>query len=205
MDDYARIATYYDLLLNPFLDSVRQRVVEQCGRFGAGRLLDICCGTARQAGFCFASGMSYAGADVSEAMLGAARRAYAGSAFQPSLVRADGTQLPFADGCFDIALIAFALHEKPLTMAEGIVREAQRVARHCILVDYTLAERNLELPFQWLMQVPERMVGGEHWRCYREFMRAGALQGLMHRLGLSVIERTRLFGGGAGIYVCGQA
>jgi ubiquinone/menaquinone biosynthesis C-methylase UbiE len=200
MDEYARFAPHYDRLLNPFLDGVRRRVAEQCARLGAGRVLDICCGTARQAAFFQGTQVRYTGVDVSRAMLDAARKT--GST---ALARADGTTLPFADRSFDVALVAFALHEKPVPMAEAIMCEALRVARYGLFVDYTLAERNLELPFQWLMQVPERMVGGDHWRCYRAFMAAGALQGMVHRTGLKVLERVSLFRGGAALFVCGQA
>jgi len=238
-DEYARFAAYYDALLNPFLDRVRERVARICRGHGAARVVDVCCGTARQAVFLQRHGIACVGADLSFSMLkagagpdksvceqtnaracpgpdtrtpgraaaGEPARDGAGSGNRPSgLVLADAVRLPFADNAFDAALLSFALHEKPQDTALTIVVEALRVAPLCIITDYTMAERNLELPGQWLMAVPERLVGGEHWRNYRVFMQSGAVQGLLHRIsGVRLLHRESLFMGGAGIFVLERA
>lgn len=74
-DPYARIAQWYDLLLNPVLDGVRRAVADVCRAEGLRRVLDACCGTGRQCAVLRGAGVSCIGADLSPAMLGAARSA----------------------------------------------------------------------------------------------------------------------------------
>ncbi|MDR3043160.1 MAG: methyltransferase domain-containing protein [Desulfovibrio sp.] len=74
-DPYARIAEWYDLLLNPVLDGVRRAVADVCRAEGLLRVLDACCGTGRQCAVLRGAGVACVGADFSPAMLGAARSA----------------------------------------------------------------------------------------------------------------------------------
>ena len=74
-DPYARIAEWYDLLLNPVLDGVRRAVADACRAEGLLRVLDACCGTGRQCAVLRGAGVACVGADLSPAMLGAARAA----------------------------------------------------------------------------------------------------------------------------------
>lgn len=199
-DEYARFARWYDLLLNPLLDSLRQKLGVLCRDSAAGgTVLDICCGTGRQGVFLEREGVRAYGADSSQAMLQAARWA---TVRDFSLLRASGTHLPFADNTFAVSLICLALHEQPLPVARQILDEGLRVAPVCLVADYTMAERNLELPGQWLMQVPERLVGGDHWRHYRGFMAAGGTQGLLQRSGVPATRVLRWAGGGIGVFRC---
>ncbi|MFV0421364.1 class I SAM-dependent methyltransferase [Oleidesulfovibrio sp.] len=218
VDPYGRFARYYDRVLNPVLDPVRGSVALQLETLQTASVLDVCCGTARQAAFLPAPVTRYVGVDASDAMLRAGALALsleaAGSA--PSEVRyagtrrgraaiellcTDGQALPFAEKSFDAALIAFALHEKPLEEAFTVAREALRVATSLVIVDYTMPERTIECPAALLMHLPERIAGGEHYRHFRAFMRAGGLQGFAYALGLKEKARQRLFYGGAAIAV----
>lgn len=194
-DAYVGAARVYDFLLNPFLDSKRRLLASLCKQSGAFSVLDVCCGTARQYVAVQDLGMAYTGCDLSPAMLGQARKN--GAEYLVAL--ANGMALPFADAQFDAAIISFALHEKPLQVAEAMLLESARVARKVFVMDYLMADRNIALPGQWLMQIPERIVGGEHWQCYRAYMKAGAIQGMAHRLGLQLVIKERLFLGGAAI------
>lgn len=74
-DPYARIAEWYDLLLNPVLDRVRRAVADVCRAEGLLRVLDACCGTGRQCAVLRGAGVACVGADLSPSMLGAARAA----------------------------------------------------------------------------------------------------------------------------------
>ncbi|NHZ47780.1 class I SAM-dependent methyltransferase [Nitratidesulfovibrio liaohensis] len=74
-DPYARIAEWYDLLLNPVLDGVRRAVADVCRAEGLLRVLDACCGTGRQCALLRGAGVACVGTDLSPAMLGAARSA----------------------------------------------------------------------------------------------------------------------------------
>lgn len=200
MDEYARFARIYDAILNPFLDDVRQQVAAMCSEAGYGRVLDICCGTARQSVFLHRAGVRSMGLDISEHMLAQAKQKADDAV---SLVRGDATVLPFRNRVFDAAVLSFALHEKPLATAHAILREAGRMADRVIAVDYTMAERNLELGGTLLMRLPEMLVGGAHYRNYTEWMRTGALQGAVAQSGFSIVHQKRLFWGGAAIMLLG--
>ncbi len=190
-DPYARIAEWYDLLLNPVLDGVRRTVAHVCRAEGLLRVLDACCGTGRQCAVLRGAGVACVGADLSPAMLGAARA----SPRSLPLLRADARVLPFADGSFDAVVLSLALHEMPEATGNAALAEALRVAPRVLLADYRLAERNLDLPAALFVHLPERLAGAEHYRNFRGFMARGGVEGLAHRAGLTVIRRERLFGG----------
>ncbi|MGJ3523641.1 class I SAM-dependent methyltransferase [Nitratidesulfovibrio sp. D1] len=213
-DPYARIAEWYDLLLNPVLDGVRRTVAHVCRAEGLLRVLDACCGTGRQCAVLRGAGVACVGADLSPAMLGAARAATCvarpceragargGNGIPPAafprslpLLRADARVLPFADGSFDAVVLSLALHEMPEATGNAALVEALRVAPRVLLADYRLAERNLDLPAALFVHLPERLAGAEHYRNFRGFMARGGVEGLAHRAGLTVIRRERLFGG----------
>jgi len=217
-DPYARMARHYDRVLNPVLDPVRRRIACVLERLSCRRVLDVCCGTARQAVFLPHGVHDYTGVDISGAMLEQGMRALckAGIRNGPcrgaagkgedrgaavTLLRADGILQPFADNTFDAAVIAFALHEKPPAEAAAVLAESVRVARQLIVAEYTMPERVLEVPGALLMHLPERMAGRMHYRFFRSFMQAGGMQGLAHRQGLRELERHRLFCGGAAVTV----
>lgn len=200
-DPYARIAAWYDTLLNPVLDGVRRAVADVCRAERLLRVLDACCGTGRQCAVLRGAGVACVGTDFSPAMLGAAR-AVSVSATSPlfsspslALSRADARALPFADNAFDAVVLSLALHEMPEAMGNAALAEALRVASRVLLADYRLAERNLDLPAALFVHLPERLAGAEHYRNFRGFMARGGVEGLAHRAGLSVIRRERLFGG----------
>ncbi|BFR48824.1 class I SAM-dependent methyltransferase [Nitratidesulfovibrio sp. HK-II] len=212
MDPYARIADWYDLLLNPVLDGVRRTVAEVCRAEGLRRVLDACCGTGRQCAVLRGAGVSCVGADLSPAMLRAARtaarvarpcEAHGGCAPPASsarlaplaLLRADARGLPFADNAFDAVVLSLALHEMSESTGNAALAEALRVAPRVLLADYRLAERNLDLPAALFVHLPERLAGGEHYLNFRGFMARGGVEGLAQRAGLAVIRRERLFGG----------
>lgn len=203
-DPYASIADWYDFLLNPVLDGVRQRVARVCRTEGLHKVLDACCGTGRQCAALRAAGIACVGSDMSPSMLRVARVArmarVAQAAHVPSAVlRADARCLPFADNAFDGVVLSLALHEMPEEMRRGALAEAVRVASRVLLVDYRLPERNIDVPAALLAHLVERIVGGEHYRNYREFMACGAVEGLAHRAGLEVTRRERLFGGAGAV------
>ncbi len=206
-ESYTAVAPYYDMLLNPVLDTVRRIVSGQLELLQPHSVLDVCCGTARQAVFLPLSAGCYTGVDRCFAMLRQGGKTLAADSdvarteqrLHTSLIHADGVRLPFGSGTFDVAIIAFALHEKPYDEACAVVHEALRVATKMLVVDYAMPERNLAYPGTWLMHIPERLAGRLHYAYFRQFMRAGGLQGFAHSLHLREIERRSLWGGGAAV------
>jgi len=116
---FSRIVRDYDLmnrLMSLGLDRAwRGRAAAECG----GLVLDLCCGTGDMAMASGKRGLPVVGLDGDMAMLRAAR---AKSRDLP-LVLADATCLPFRDGSFDSATIAWGIRnipERKLALREAI-------------------------------------------------------------------------------------
>lgn len=127
---FDRIAGRYDLLntvLSGGADARwRRRAARATGLRTGGRALDVACGSGklalelrRLAG----PGGDVVGLDFSGAMLAVA----SGRARGPRYVRGDALRLPFSDGVFDAATIAFGLRN--LADPERGLREMARVLR----------------------------------------------------------------------------
>ncbi len=202
LDNYDGFAKYYDSCFEPLLGRARTRVAELCYDLCAKNVLDICCGTGKQMEHYAALGMNAYGVDLYQGMLNVAKvtaNKVKGANF--SIVHADATHLPFADGSFDVATVSLALHEMPMVHAEALVLDALRVAKTLVILDYCMAERNIEVPAASLAFVLERIVGGEHYQNYRIFMRQGAVEGLITRLGLQRVARHKVWAGAGVIEV----
>lgn len=197
-DAYGRVASYYDVFCEPLLGRARDHMARLCHEQGAKRVLDICCGTGKQIQRYQTLGIESYGVDMSCGMLQVA------SNITPTIVCADATHLPFATATFDVATVSLALHEMPLASAEALVHEALRVAKTLMIMDYCMAERNIEVPAASLAFLVERMVGGEHYQNYRIFMRQGAVEGLVTRLALRRLARHKIWAG-AGVIDLVQA
>ena len=102
------------------VDVVRRRL----GDPGALRALDVGCGGGLMDGHLAALG-SLTGVDPSESMIEEARAANPRVEYQV----ADGTELPFADGSFDVAFAVCVLHHVPPPLRPAFVAELARVTR----------------------------------------------------------------------------
>ena len=72
--------------------------------------------------------------DWNEAVLAVARQ-YTGNASQLKFVAADGTNLPFADGSFDVAMCNLTMHHLRPPEAVQLLRELRRVANAPLITD----------------------------------------------------------------------
>ncbi len=90
-----------------------------------GSLLDVGCG----AGYVAWQIAERFGGEVHAVDVGDFRRVPL-----PRFSRFDGLRLPFADGSVDVVLLSFVLHHIPDVYKPALLAEAQRVARHKVLV-----------------------------------------------------------------------
>lgn len=197
MDDYARHARLYDPLLGSLLRPVHRAMLDALPT-ASQTVLDLCCGTGLLAGMAAQAGKQPTGLDLSPAMLDVARNKHPGLGF----IRGDATSLPFPDHAFDAATICFALHEKPLAVAEDMLAQARRVTRpdgRILVADYRVTQ---SAPFTGLLiRLVERLAGRDHFRHFTEYMRAGGTHALLDRTGLIGTEEQVFHHGRTGLFV----
>ncbi len=104
----------------------RRRTVRLLGLPPGARVLDLCAGTGDLAVAGGRFGWQVHAADFSHAML-AAGRGKGGAAAPRSLVQADATRLPFADGVFDGVTVAFGIRN--VAEPRRALAEMRRVLR----------------------------------------------------------------------------
>lgn len=195
-DPYGRFARGYALLLDPLLTKVHRTVASTLANWDAGTLLDLGCGTGALLRHLARRGPQRAlhGLDASPAMLAQARRTTAGTGVELHL--ADATSLPFAERTFDAAVCSLSLHENAPPTREAMLREASRVARLLVLVDYSAEPpRGLARGCELGLPLIERLAGAAHYAGYRSFLAAGGVEGAVKRTGRTVLmERALLCG-----------
>ena len=213
---FTAIAGRYDLLnrvLSFGIDgSWRRRLVEMAGVSGHGRVLDVATGTADVA-IEFAGRSDAAcvvGLDRSPGMLEEARRKLVRRRLgdRVFVVEGEALQLPFADGSFDVATIAFGLRNLP--DFEAGVREMARVlgagGRLLILEFFPpqnnrLFSRLYRAYLRSVLPAAGRVISGSD-RAYdylstsiRQFASREDCRGYMERAGLKGLRVVDLTGG----------
>ncbi len=112
-DMFAGVAPRYDLL-NRLLSARRdvawrRRAAAALAHEAGAPILDLCCGTGDQALALSARGARVVAADFCLPMLALARRKYRARRSAPRGLAGDALRLPFADGAFAGATVAFGL------------------------------------------------------------------------------------------------
>ena len=132
------LAPVYDIIALPAA-RLRRAAVTFAGAPAGSSVLDVATGTGSQAIAFARRGYAVTAIDLSEAMLGVARRK-AGS----DTVRfeaGDATRLRFGADSFDVVTTSFALHDMPPSIRERALGEMVRVARPAgtiLIADYSL-------------------------------------------------------------------
>ena len=114
-------------------------VVGFSGAPDGSSVLDVATGTGSQAIAFARSGYTVTAIDLSEAMLGVARKK-AGSG-TVRFEAGDATRLRFGTDSFDVVTTSFALHDMPPSIRERVLQEMVRVARPggtILIVDYSV-------------------------------------------------------------------
>ncbi len=200
VEEYNTMASYYDIVLEPFLVNMRRKIVKVSRVFPGMKVLEVACGTGTQGKRFVRAGADYTGIDLSPAMLKAAAKRGL------PCIHGDATALSEKSETFDLSTVTLALHEVDPGIREAIIREMIRVTKQggiILLVDYTIS------PFHSLYQrtgksviaAIEKMVGGNHYRNFLRFMKAGGLLAFIESLEVEILERYSLFGGNIGIIV----
>lgn len=175
-----------DRALKPFRRDLTEILRKICGVHN-GRVLDLGCGTGALLRDLESSGITAVGLDNSPHMLRyipKTTKAIAGSA----------EAVPFADDSFAAVVISMLLHESDAA-PENILAEAARLLEpkegRLLLLDWKLAERNLDYLFRPLMHGIELCMGRRHYRNFRTFMRRGGPEGAIQRQNIRAAEAGR--------------
>lgn len=198
MDEYRLLAPVYDPLLHAVMHRLRKKVVETARHLPHERVIDICCGTGNQLKYFKKAGFSnLTGVDISSSMLEQAGKGN----HRVACDEQDASRMSFPDNTFDLGIISFALHEKPLHVSRMIVSEAERIVHprgNLIVVDY-LFEKPIRWPARVTIHVVERFAGKHHYRYFREYIRHGGMNHLMD--GSRLTSEYRFHGNASGIRV----
>jgi ubiquinone/menaquinone biosynthesis C-methylase UbiE len=190
----------YDNLLEGPLRSIKLKTADLVRRAGLSPVLDLCCGTGRQAQIVSRGGQFSIGLDINLRLM-----KYAASC-RPEIpfVCGDATLSPFRGFCFPAIIISFALHDKSPEARPLILSEAKRLLApegRMFVVDFERPWNKNSRRASYYVSLIERLAGRRHYRNNRDFLRRGGLRALLTANGLIELERHDLEAGACAIVV----
>ena len=194
-DPYGHSARFYNPVVEPWLRSAKKKIVQDCLRLNLSRVLDVGCGTGTLAGMLREEGIQAVGLDPSPGMIRVSRGISRGSF---ALVRGRGEGLPFSSGSFHGVIFSMVIHESPPSQRKEMLGEALRVLDPrgtLFILDYHCPSTASGRAAGAIEYLVERIVGGEHFRNYRRFMKEGALPRLLGHLPRERISWEPIFHG----------
>jgi SAM-dependent methyltransferase len=181
----------YAAAIDPHLKKIRESVARYISK--NSKVIDICCGTG---GFVFhiakqcqdSVGVDHSSVMIRYADKEKAKRELSNVAF----LHADAKDLSIFKNCeFDYAVLSFTLHEMPPAIREPVLKEAIRISKEIILIDYMNP-----MPLNWigLINLHYEVIGGYDHLCnYLNYRDHGGLDYLLKKVGLSVNEEELLY------------
>ncbi len=174
----------FALLIDPINAELHAFVAKQI-ETGA-RVLDIGCGTGALAFRVAPRAAEVVGVDLSPAMVAYAnRRLRERGTENVSFVVGDAATAlagrPAAS--FDVATMVLVLHEIPGEVRVRVLRDAARLARRVLCLDYRIPLP--QSPTGWLFRGLEIAAGLEHYRAFRDYSAHGGTERIATAAGLS--------------------
>ncbi len=185
MGEYA-IAPLYDILLFPFVHSLRLKLLQRCIENNYSSILDVCCGTGRQLKMLRKLGFQVKGVDLSDEMLKVSQK----GPYAPDCLNEDAASMSFNSDSFEAAMTTFALHEKPLHIARAIIDEMVRVVApdgHLLLTDFNFSDQSSRFS-KGIIRLIEWNAGGEHYQNFKKFVAYGGVPKLIAEFPLELID-----------------
>ncbi len=192
--DYDNSSKMYDVLLNPFLNRIRNAFVDWTIMHQPQGVLDVGCGTGKQLSLLPAN-MDATGIDLSDAMLARAAIQAPGKC-----QKADATDLPFDNASFGLVISQFALHEKDTQIIDREFSEVKRLLKPdgiFSVVDFDFPENHSFSAgfYKWAVRRIEQQAGGEHYENFKKWMSRGGLRKILVENGWKLIEEQLFFKG----------
>lgn len=200
-DPYARVARFYDRLIEPMQAGVRRVALDVLPPRTGWSVLDVGCGTGTGLVPYLTAGCDVYGVDMSQAMLA---KAHDLLGEQADLHLTDGKSLPFEDGSFDLVLTSMVLHEVAEESRLGFLAEMSRVTKpsgRMMFIDFYFGSpRGWRGPvFRGVSTIIERFSG--HYSGFKSFKEGVGVPGVVSRAGLAIDEEKVVAGGNVAIYV----
>lgn len=195
--DYRFAARVYDPLLERFMRPIREKALQISDMRQGDRVLDLCCGTGRQAKLFAEAGADVCGIDLSVYMIARAKKKEAGNLV---FTQGDAANTTYGDSIFDLACTGLSLHEVDEEIKDGFLREMQRVVKPgggLIITDFSIQDQNgfRNSLYKRAAHTIEWLAGGDHYRNYRKWMSDGGLAGFVSRAGLQIEKAIPVNGG----------
>jgi ubiquinone/menaquinone biosynthesis C-methylase UbiE len=119
-----------------------------------------------------------------------------------SLVRGQGERLPFSSGSFQGVVFSMVIHENLPSRRRELLEDALRVLDPrgtLFILDYCKPSTAPGQAARMIEYLVEWVVGGDHFRNYRQFMQEGALTGFMAHIPKEKIHWQSAFHGSMSI------
>jgi ubiquinone/menaquinone biosynthesis C-methylase UbiE len=146
-------------------------------------------------------GITVIGIDRSEALFPSPKSPRLPATF--SFFQADGRDLPFPDGRFDLALISMAIHEMEPAGRTPTLREMIRTLQEdgiLLIMDFDFQLETDRSPAAMIIRIIERIAGKEHNRNFRDFVAAGGIPRLLQSLGYTRWTRHPILMNRGGVF-----
>ena len=189
MPEEGRFAFLYDIIFGYLLDGIEKNIVEIASKYRCDKIADMGCGTGKQIYLLKKGGYAAIGIDKSILMIRAAKRK------NINCILGDIASTPFPSHYFDCLIYSFVLHPNTREVIEKILEEGKRVIKEdgiFIITDYGIPKRRRAAI---AIKMIERFATKEHYLNYEEFMKRGAIEWIIQKLGKAK-ERKSFYNGG---------
>jgi len=187
----------YSTIIDPILKDVRICVAEISDMKAGDRVLDVCCGTGDQVFHYTQKGAIAIGVDQKPNMIELAERNRKRRGFKHSTFRvASATELPLPDGYFDCASISLGLHEMERDERYRAVSEMKRVVKKegvLMFIDFQVPLPKNSIAY--LIRAVEFLAGRDNYRCFRDYLAQGGLNGILKENQLTPQKEALLMSG----------
>ena len=206
-DPYKNVASWYDKILDPFNNGLRQIGLKMFPVTEGMNILDMGCGTGAHLKIYQEKGCNLFGIDLSPAMLNMAKKKLAPDA---KLELYDATNTSFPDGFFDLIYSMTVLHEMDEEVRIGVLKEADRILKpngRILFIDFHNGPiRKLKgVVSKIVITFFEMVAGKRHFKNYRHFIRNGALPRLIKSRNFEIVDQKIVAGGTFGLFLLRKA
>lgn len=189
MPEEGKFAGLYDLFFGILLRKIQKNILDIVFRYKCFKIVDFGCGTGMQLSLLNKNGFDAIGIDISPLMIKAAKRK------NINCILGDISNTPFPSSYFDCLNISFVLHPNNFENRNKILEEMKRIIKKdglLILTDYCIPRKKFA---SFIIKIIEGFATKEHTSNYYDYMKRGAINGIIKKLNLKVEEMHEFYNG----------